>query len=762
MLETFRTLIANSLRSRSTGASLLAWLMMLSGAQASEQVSSEIDSPQRFALLVGVQRYPQLDASEQLRGARNDVHAIAQSLVERFHIPSEHIRILLDEDATAAAIRAEFDALVQRVSRLPPATSVQVVFHFSGHGSQIEDQATGIDADEPDGLDETLVPYDATRQGSDEDIRDDELNAFAHRLCARELTRLWMILDCCHSGTGVRGAAETRFRALDRRLPELSERERATRKITEKKLPVTAIALYACQAIEKEPEYQEGTRVFGLLTRCLTQVLHETSNLSKLSYSLLVKAIESRYRQDRRIVPAPTPTIEGSPGWIVCDADSTLDRPPVWKAIPSPSDRGEVRIDAGLLQGMTAGSVFQLYRDVDSMVSEKDESVGWLRVVEVDMVVSTARVYQRDGQEWFESRAPNDLKLGWALERYHDHGENGACVRVVFAIDDQQDSPPLPKDAPDIPAGVHSAFDMAGRDDESRWLRWATPDDRYDLVLRIDGPYAAIFPAIAMGYVDPVEGTRRADLPLSLRGGWGPFDLRRGRQAGREIQETIRRITRARNLIRLVDLQQTSAEASKQVRLTLERLDVRDGAITARQPWVPEGANGDPSSLGIEVSDGQFYDWRVSYDDSHDMLVYVTLLQVDSNYGIQVILPTQIGAESPRLDPGDSITAGGFECCRDDQGIAQLGPRWTIALTTSAPNHYSWLTQDSLPIIRGIAPASWMNSKSNRSRLDDLLMGEMYFASRGDWPSASQPMQDDSSWHVELRKWQAVSQQELP
>ena len=34
-----------------------------------------------------------------------------------------------------------------------------VVFHYSGHGSQMTD----LEGDEPDGLDETIVPYDSGR-----------------------------------------------------------------------------------------------------------------------------------------------------------------------------------------------------------------------------------------------------------------------------------------------------------------------------------------------------------------------------------------------------------------------------------------------------------------------------------------------------------------------------------------------------------------------------------------------------------------------
>ena len=280
--------------------------------------------------------------------------------------------MLVNEEATSAAIREQFEVLKQRVAALPKETPAYVVFHFSGHGSQVRDQKTGTDADERDGMDETIVPYDAQRQGSDADIRDDELNAFAHQVCARESTRLWMILDCCHSGTGVRGSSSTRFRVLDRRLSHIEHETDNSNNVNiiEKQLPAGAVALYACRSVEKEPEYQDGDRSFGLLTRFLTRVLNETSDLSKLSYGLLAETIQSRYRQDRRVVPPPRPRVEGQAGEIVCGAGPELDRAPYWRVIPSPDKRGQALIAAGSFHGLTTGSLFQLYDTAEQIIQD--------------------------------------------------------------------------------------------------------------------------------------------------------------------------------------------------------------------------------------------------------------------------------------------------------------------------------------------------------------------------------------------------------
>lgn len=68
-----------------------------------------------------------------------------------------------------------------------------LVFHFSGHGSQQEND-TG---DEIDGYDETLCPLDYEKQG---EIVDDELNAILVKPLPPG-AKLHAIIDACHSGT---------------------------------------------------------------------------------------------------------------------------------------------------------------------------------------------------------------------------------------------------------------------------------------------------------------------------------------------------------------------------------------------------------------------------------------------------------------------------------------------------------------------------------------------------------------------------------
>src|SRR6185503_20124191 len=78
------------------------------------------------------------------------------------------------------------------------ARNDEVVFFYAGHGSQVTNPAS----DEPDKLDESLVPADSN-QGA-EDLRDKELARIFNRILDRG-ARLTVILDSCYSGSLARG-----------------------------------------------------------------------------------------------------------------------------------------------------------------------------------------------------------------------------------------------------------------------------------------------------------------------------------------------------------------------------------------------------------------------------------------------------------------------------------------------------------------------------------------------------------------------------
>lgn len=153
-------------------------------------------SPASKSLLVGINRYKLPGAD--LQGCINDVTNMRDCLLKYFGATAGGIRVLTDERATRRGILDGLKWLVKGAK-----AGDRLLFHYSGHGSQIRD----LDGDEAkDRMDEVLCPHDMDWDSGDGGfITDDELDA-----CFRELPKgvnLEVLLDACHSGTGTRELA---------------------------------------------------------------------------------------------------------------------------------------------------------------------------------------------------------------------------------------------------------------------------------------------------------------------------------------------------------------------------------------------------------------------------------------------------------------------------------------------------------------------------------------------------------------------------
>ncbi len=142
------------------------------------------------ALLVGINDYP--GSQNDLHGCVNDITNVYDVLVKYFDFASTDVALLQDKRATKAAILDGLKALVARA-----ASGDTLVFHYSGHGSQVRD----TEGDElADGLDEIICPVDFDWDGGF--IKDDDFASLFSEL--KKGIALEVILDSCHSGTGTR------------------------------------------------------------------------------------------------------------------------------------------------------------------------------------------------------------------------------------------------------------------------------------------------------------------------------------------------------------------------------------------------------------------------------------------------------------------------------------------------------------------------------------------------------------------------------
>jgi metacaspase-1 len=141
------------------------------------------------ALLVGINDYKGIN---DLQGCINDVTNVRSVLKTFFGYSNSGIRVLTDSRATKENILSRLEKLVKSA-----AEGDFLIFHFSGHGSQIRDR----EGDElADHMDEIICPYDMN--WDDGFISDDMLRGILQQL--KKGVHMEILLDSCHSGTGTR------------------------------------------------------------------------------------------------------------------------------------------------------------------------------------------------------------------------------------------------------------------------------------------------------------------------------------------------------------------------------------------------------------------------------------------------------------------------------------------------------------------------------------------------------------------------------
>lgn len=132
-------------------------------------------------LSIAINDYP--DGARRLRGCLNDSIAWTNWFSRR----GWETESLWNEQATGERINEAIGRLMREAT-----AGDRLAIHFSGHGSQVPD--TG--GEESDWLDECYVPWDVATAGP---VRDDQLyNLFQLRPAG---VRLYLIADCCHSGS---------------------------------------------------------------------------------------------------------------------------------------------------------------------------------------------------------------------------------------------------------------------------------------------------------------------------------------------------------------------------------------------------------------------------------------------------------------------------------------------------------------------------------------------------------------------------------
>lgn len=167
-------------------------------------LSVSLHAQTKRALVIGLGQ--QADPAWNKINGDKDVPLVEQML-KSAGFNAKNINKLVNHQATKAAVLRAFARLAQQAK---PNDVIYV--HFSGHGQQMRD----LHNDEPDGLDECWITYDAYLHPCNQDrgekhLTDDEVNACLNAIRNKVGNggKMLVVVDACHSGDATRGDATT-------------------------------------------------------------------------------------------------------------------------------------------------------------------------------------------------------------------------------------------------------------------------------------------------------------------------------------------------------------------------------------------------------------------------------------------------------------------------------------------------------------------------------------------------------------------------
>lgn len=664
-----------------------ACVLALTGSMASGALAAS------YALLVGVSNYPSLDQQLQLTGPANDVQLMRDILLQR-GFSLDHMQILADGVPKAGEpSRQNILSALDRIASQAKSGDY-IYLHFAGHGSQQPTHVSKMPP-EPDGLDEIFLPRDVGKWSDtvgvvENALIDSEINQAITRIRERGAF-VWAVFDSCHSGTMTRGAhgGEMRMRKVT---PDALGIPRQAIQAAENNAPRTRgasdphktgslgaavegkaghggfVAFYASQTVEQTPEaylprasQPQDRRMHGLFSFTLAEAL---ANHGGVTYRQLGQQVLQRYATYGR--EAPTPLFEGTA------LDAPIFGVEAHKSVrqwPIKLERGRISIGAGSLQQFGDGALFAL---VPGPSARDDEIMGYLRADRVMPLTAQLKpVAHADKRAMVleEIRATHYVRMvdpNWRLS-----------LRVALPEAKGSDVA-AEAEARKILQAMRIA--KSGEEGGGVNIEWVEPGLEADIRLLIAENKLWLLPADGNWVKEGAGKSHSIDL------------LKNRAMLADKIAESFKTVAKATNLLRLASYLGSNTATGLEVSATIIRR-----------------ANGARETLDIaripEFSDGDRVEFV--FRNKGRAMVDVTVLYMDSEYGITALYPSQ--GHSNRIEVGAEDRLE-IELHADTTGLERLLLIAVEAEAKAMHSDFSFLAQKKLERTRGDTASDGMHN----------------------------------------------------
>jgi hypothetical protein len=655
----------------------------------------------KMALLVGVTRYDH--GHKPLKGPGNDVALFRRVLTNTFGFPASNIVALTEEEGqhgrpTRENVRRAFAELAEKAQ-----AGDQIAILLAGHGSEQPDQVPpDPDDPEPNGMDQVFLPADAgqpdlKRKLIPNAIIDDELRVWLKAITDKG-ARVFLVADCCHSGTLLRGQSEEGARGIpaDQLWPaEVIEEARkngirATGGLRGDAPPPSPfklekqsslVALYACQPEQRTYEFplpDEEAGKHGLLTWTVCQLLSQAG--SPLTYRELARqAHESivRYYEDsgRPREKMPIPFAEGEVDREVLGEKSWPGR----SQLVLLDEKGQRLINGGKLHGLYPGTLLAVYPPAGD--PSPNRVLGHVRIAKSDSF--TAAVESCD-------------ETGKPVRAQHPAG---ARVRPIYLVYDLKSLRVFLDDVSDADRRLLQAQLRVMNDDPGSLVRW---------VKRPDQATWAIRPADGKLWLLPASADVRA--PASSR-----FELPR-EQLAATLAAHLNRIARVQNLLAVASAGAGETAGEKSMRVDVEIRKVRndkdgEGTIISGSGRLPK------------LRAGERIRYRIH--NRGKTPIDVTVLVISSDYRIWSAYPEKLSQTNNRVPPGAWIQTDALQMSADTLGLEHL-----VALAVEATGRqqvdFAWLEEESWDAARGARRGGEAGQESFQHPLGKLFAHALF------------------------------------
>lgn len=625
--------------------------------------ASKKSATKKYALLVGCTEYQHCKGISPLVGPGNDVPHFA-AVLESLGFARENITQLVGWPSDAKArpsytnIVASFEDLVKKAS-----ANAQIVILLAGHGVEVPIPSGREDRFDPrnpklTGMDRIFLPADVKEWNEgklDNALLDDQIGRWLDAMAAKNAA-VWIILDCCHSGTMARDMDANdmermrEVRPRDLKIPDQAIEDAAARaKMALKKLGErderfrsfetpgmlslsqrqsdkgSVVAFYACLPYEKAPELprpSSAARVsknyFGLLSYTVAGILKSQSK-TRMTYRELEQMLVASYQAERGS-RAPTPFAEGG-----------LDREVLGMAVwPKRAEmilehtEDSLRVSGGGVFNLTPGSVLAVHPPANDPRDFK-EILGYVKVLSLTPFQAEVAVcaFQK-----MPAVQPATLP---ALARCKLVSQDLGDMRLKLAIGKPVKTDVKP-DAVNIKRRQNLSEALELLPSETKKLLMVTEDQaKADWVLWLAEDKVQLRPGDGRCTIDPAEdivGQKTAGHERSLsRIIFGKYDADDASAIAEGLELDLQKLFTWCNLWRIA-ASAGSKQDEGEPALRFEVFKMKDKTNV-------EGKL-EPGSL---LRPGQRIEARLSNQSNEDL--WITVIFLDANGGIKLAAPTE-------------------------------------------------------------------------------------------------------------------------